>query len=438
MKMQQFIKDTSGSVLAITGLALVMLLASAAIAVDMGYAYLIKTRLQGTADFAAMAGAAELPDENSEEIADEATVRSQAQAYAALNMPNGYNGTVLADSDVTIGNWDADTRVFTANATPTNAVQVVTRRSDDNGNPLGIFFGRVLGITDVNINRLAIAARGATAGSDCIVALKPLETGVSVNANGAITTENCGIHANSTDYNSIMTNSGGTITVNGGNICTAGDYQGSGFDPPPDTGCETKSNPLASLAAPPIPPCDYTEKVVVQDGETATLSPGRYCAGLEVNTNGNANFEPGTYIIEGDKFTVNANSTAQGSGVSFYMRDESALVLFNQNSHVDFSAPTSGDLAGILLYANPDIGVPTKHEINSDSASVLNGTIYAPESELMINSNGQVGGSNQCSNFIVGTLTVNADSSLYMGQDYETCGVPVPNAMLSYSVKLVR
>ncbi len=55
MKMQQFIKDTSGSVLAITGLAVVMLLASAAIAVDMGYAYLIKTRLQGTADFAAMA-----------------------------------------------------------------------------------------------------------------------------------------------------------------------------------------------------------------------------------------------------------------------------------------------------------------------------------------------------------------------------------------------
>ena len=50
--MHQFIKDTSGSALPFTGLAIVMLLASAALAVDMGYAYVIQTRLQGTADFA--------------------------------------------------------------------------------------------------------------------------------------------------------------------------------------------------------------------------------------------------------------------------------------------------------------------------------------------------------------------------------------------------
>lgn len=428
MLTQRFIKDASGSALTLTGLAVAMILASAAIGVDMGYAYVIKTRLQGTADFAAMAGAAELPDED--------VVRSRAQAYATRNMPPESNGTVLADSDVTIGNWDVDTRVFTANASPINAVRVVTRRSDANGNPLGLFFGQVLGVVDVNIDRLAIAARDNSV-SDCIVALKPDETGVSVNADGNITTENCGIHSNSTDNNSIVTNSGGQITVNGGNICTAGDYQGSGYDPPPDTGCDTKPDPLASLAAPTIPPCDYTEKVVVQDGEAATLSPGRYCKGLEINSNGTANFEPGTYIIEGDKFTVNAGSTAQGSGVSFYMRDESALVLFNQDSHVDLSAPTDGDLAGVLLYVDRDIGVVTKHEINSDSASVLNGTVYMPESELMINSNGQVGGSDQCSNYVVGNLTVNSDSSLYMGQDYETCGVPLPDEM-SNGVRLVR
>ena len=438
MKYQEFIKDTSGSALAVTGLSLIMILASAAIAVDMGYAYMIKTRLQGTADFAAMAGVTELPKSGSLEASDEVKIKSRAQAYAALNMPAGYHGTVLANSDIEIGNWDSDTRIFTANAVPANAVQVVTRRSDDNGNSLGTFFGRVLGVTDVNINTTAIAALNASPSGECIVALKPNETGVSVNSNGDITTQNCGIHANSTDNNSIMTNSGGTITVNDGNFCTAGDYSGGGYDPPPDTGCETKPDPMAGQAKPPIPPCDHSDRVVVQDGETATLSPGRYCKGLEVNTNAHAIFEPGTYIIEGDKLTVNANSTAEGTGVTFYLEDKDATILFNQNSHVDFSAPTIGELAGILIFANPDISDETKHEINSDSGSVLNGTVYAPNSELMINSNGQLGGSDQCSNFLVGNLTVNADSSLFMGQDYETCGVPIPEELMNYSVQLVK
>lgn len=43
-------------------------------------------------------------------------------------MPAAAHGTVLADADVTVGNWDNDSRVFAANANPVNAVQVITRR----------------------------------------------------------------------------------------------------------------------------------------------------------------------------------------------------------------------------------------------------------------------------------------------------------------------
>ena len=92
MKMQWFIRDTSGSALAIAGLALAMLLASTAMAVDMGYAYMIKKRLQGTADIAALAGVVELTDE--------ADVKASARAYAALNMPSASNGEVLSEEDV--------------------------------------------------------------------------------------------------------------------------------------------------------------------------------------------------------------------------------------------------------------------------------------------------------------------------------------------------
>ena len=49
-----------------------------------------------------------------------------------------------------------------------------------------------------------------------------------------------------------------------------------------------------------------------------------------------------------------------------------------------------------------------------------------PESELLINSSGQVGGPGTCSNYIVGNLLMNSDSSLYVGQDWANCGLPIP------------
>ncbi len=425
--MKAFLRDQQGTVLMLLAAGMVVVAGFTALAVDAGYLYALRSKLQATADAAALAGVNQLPDAGATTIA--------AIYYAGKNMPAAEHGTVLTNADVVTGTWDTDMRTFAPAGNPLNAVRVVTQRSDDNGNPVGLFFGRILGIVDVNVSTMAIATRSTPA---CVVALKPDDTGVFVNSYGGITTEDCGIHVNSTDYNSIVTNSGSNITVNGdADIYTAGDYEGSGYSPFPTTGSEIKSDPMASLSPPTFGSCDHTNKVVVQNGDTATLSPGRYCKGLEINSGGTANFDPGTYIIEGDKFTVNSNSTAQGTGVSFYMRDEDALVLFNSQSHVELSAPTSGDMAGVLLYVDRDIGVPTHHEINSDSTSQFNGAIYMPESELLINSEGQIGGPGTCTTYVVGNLVVNSDSSLYIDQDYATCGVPLPDG-ISNGVQLVR
>ncbi len=94
-------------------------------------------------------------------------------------------------------------------------------------------------------------------------------------------------------------------------------------------------------------------------------------------------------------------------------------------------------MAGVLLYVDRDIGELTKHEINSDSTSRFNGAVYMPESELIINSIGQMGGPGTCTNYVVGNLMLNANSTLYVGQDWATCGVPIPTAM-SGGVRLVR
>ena len=89
---------------------------------------------------------------------------SQAVAHAQANMVVSTNGNVLAPEDVLVGNWDTAAQVFTANAAPMNAVHVVTRRSDDNLNPLATNFLRILAIWGIpldrwNINTEAVAIR---------------------------------------------------------------------------------------------------------------------------------------------------------------------------------------------------------------------------------------------------------------------------------------
>ncbi len=105
------------------------------LAVDISDAYRNQTVLQSTADAAALAAAMSLPDQ--------ADVESEALLYSGNNMEPGVHGTVLTQSDVQFGTWDFAARTFTQGSISPNAVRVVTRRSDDNANPVAM---TVLGI----------------------------------------------------------------------------------------------------------------------------------------------------------------------------------------------------------------------------------------------------------------------------------------------------
>ncbi len=142
---------------------LVMLLGMAALAVDMGFLWVLRDRLQATADASALAGASQLTP--TPDAADAAVVKAEAVAYAQKNLPPGGHGTALAEPDVVLGHWDGDTRTFTTNATgtaapageTTTAVKVTTRRAQANGNPAQLFFARVLGIRTADVVTEAIA-----------------------------------------------------------------------------------------------------------------------------------------------------------------------------------------------------------------------------------------------------------------------------------------
>ncbi len=151
---EAFLQDQRGSVFTILGFGLVMAAGFTAVVVDMSYLYVLKSRLQTTADLSALAAVVELSDEDA--------ARTTALEYAAKNMPASEHGGVLANADVVAGNWNSSTRTFTPGDTPLNALRVVTRRSRDNGNPVSLFFAPALGFEEADIAVSAIAVSPST------------------------------------------------------------------------------------------------------------------------------------------------------------------------------------------------------------------------------------------------------------------------------------
>lgn len=109
--MTAFKKDQRGNVLMLTGLAILILFASAGAGVDFGRQQLVRMKLQNASDAAAVA-AASLPDSSSTEQRRQVALR-----YFNLNFPSTYLGIARPTPNIQIGNQitvDASTG-FSAN-----------------------------------------------------------------------------------------------------------------------------------------------------------------------------------------------------------------------------------------------------------------------------------------------------------------------------------
>jgi hypothetical protein len=405
--------EASGAALPLVAMSMTALLGFAALTVDLGYGYLTGERLQTTADSAALAAAEQLALTNS--------VGGTAVAYARQNMPVAEHGEVLAPSDVRLGRWNAADGTFTASATPANAVSVTTRRAEANGNPLKTFLAGVIGFDQVDLSRTAIAFFQPREVGNCVLALRRNGTGIEVNSNGRITTNRCNVYANSSANNSMITRSNARITAQDGEICTVGRVSGSGYSPAAKTRCAVAPDPLASLPEPTLPPCTHTSTVEVEGQRT--LNPGRYCDGIEIESGANVTFNPGTYIIEGDEFEIESNAVAAGEGVTIILRDKDAYLTVNQNSRIQLTAPTSGPYKGVAIYASRRITQVVRHEISSNSTSVVNGAIYIPTGELFVKSNGQVFSFGSCLSIIAFDILVNSNSQIIVDNNFGGCGL---------------
>ncbi len=384
----RLVRDRRGGVMVMVGLAFFMLFSVAGLAVDSSYLYVLKTELQGAADSAALAGSRQLPDETA--------ARVIAQEYAGKNLLHAVHGNTLQDSDVIAGQWDNQTRSFSAGAAPPNAIEVTLRRTSANGNAARTFFMRMFGFDSVDVTAVSLAT--AAAGQPgCIIALDGGSTSESLRFNSMDSAElnECVPVANSTHSDAIRINS--LDSFHAGSLYTAGGYDASSIgsfdlDEPAQINQPPIGDPYGHLADPTFGACDY-----VNHNAGSSISPGVYCGGLEASSLGTLTVQPGTYyIVDGDlDFSsignVVCNCAASDSGVTFVITGTTPGQIgkysISSIDSVSLRAPADGsyDYPGMLIYVDRRADYDTSI-FNSIDSLTLNGALYAASQRLSFNS----------------------------------------------------
>ena len=421
----RFAKDRRGSVPLLVALGTAMFIGIASLAIDSSFHYVLRGKLQAAADATALAAASQLPDPDD--------TRTMAQEYAAKNMLPEVHGLALRQEDIILGSWAEQTRTFTPAATPVNAVRVILRRAEANDNAAPTFFARLFGIDEVDIVVSALATSPVFA---CLLALDPdSENSLTLDSNAQIAVTGCDVQANSSDSKGLSALSNSTLSADA--TCVVGDYEGddSHYTPNPDTGCSPAADPLASLAAPAVGPCDENNYFLGASQED-TLSPGVYCGGITIDSDATAHFDPGIYIVKDGEFRLLSNVSADGVGVSFYLTGDAATLFFDSNTQAEFSAPTSGPMTGVVIFQDPNYG--GEHRIDSNTYHSFEGFVYLPNGNLSSDSNGVVNANSSCAFIIANQIHFNSNAGFVMDYDPSTCGVPLPPSFVAATRVVLR
>jgi Flp pilus assembly protein TadG len=161
-------KKQKGAILVMAAGAMVLFLGIAALTVDVAHIYVTRSELQNAADSAALAAGGLLYPTLDDGSPNWSAAASKAQAAISLNKAN--NAT-LTDCTVDTGYFDLSGQVsgIQSPATVTTpgpdeiaAVKVTVSKSvGNNGGPLNLFFGFILGVTSIDVSASAIAVTGS-------------------------------------------------------------------------------------------------------------------------------------------------------------------------------------------------------------------------------------------------------------------------------------
>ncbi len=402
MRRMKFFRTEDGSVLVLTSILLVAVVASLGLAIDVGNIRFTQRRMQSAADAAALAATLQVSA-----CGGQVCTAMQTAAKTAMS-ENGFPGATVTSNCT---GWAGGTGLnIVVNDPPclqgtsdpnygnSNYVEVVASEQ------VPTFFAGILGRRSFIVPARAEAKR--TANPNCVYALD--RTGgnaITVNLLAAITST-CGIVDESSAWNAFSCNLIASVTAP--SIEVTGGVQGllCGPSTMPRTGIPvpTPADPLSGLPKPTMPACGTSTSspyhgssnpVTVLLGSATFYPDGAYCGGITVGPASNVTFMPGTYVLKSvggllgpqGGLSISLLANVSGAGVTFYNYGPYGGVnfvapLLNLGS-VQLSAPTSGPYACVLFYQDPGntsgayiIGSP-------DWNTSLQGAYYFPNANVL-------------------------------------------------------
>jgi Flp pilus assembly protein TadG len=376
-----------GNIAILSATLLAIMMGMVAFAVDLGYIAQARTELQRTADAVALAAATKLPDT--------ATATTTGIATAVSN--SSTISPTLAGSSFEYGHWSRNLNKFT---TPTpagrrpNAVRVTVRRTQSNGNPLNLFYGRVLGksTTDLTVTAIAWNDRGLCG---ALVGIQSINVPGTLNTDSYDSIEGGYVETDAYDHGSIcsdgpitiggdaaidgdaMSGAGDSITVNGGSAEVSG-YFGErtrelDYDPVDMTTVSTTNN---NNSLPNIwrandlglgyhwhQPIDPFGNFELRAGEIYTMPPGTYyfnnftmVGGSVLNITGETKIYLYGNMFRGGLSVIN-NNTASAQNLQFYMSGGTANVTSDNPFYGVIYAPnTAVTISGSSDYFGAIVG----------------------------------------------------------------------------------
>ena len=400
---RKLVLKSEGSVLVTTAVLMVVLLGVVGFLVDTGFLYLHKRQAQTAADAAAAGAALQLANG-----ASGSTAISEGKYDSALNgFTNGSNGvTVTINIPPSEGNYTSDSDAVEAIVQQTTSLTIM----------------KLLGFTTGTVSARSVARVGS--GTGCIYALAPSASDAVNISGGASLTTSCGVYIDSSSPSALNLTGGACLTAT--YIKIVGNYNDSNgctMSPAPTTSQPVASNPLSYLTAPTYSSTCTATNYTLTSGNTATISPGTYCNGINVSGGGKLYLNPGLYVLLGGGLTVSGGGTitSNAGGVTFYSTANSThnfgTLNISNGGTANLAAPantSNGGTTGILYWENSSYDTNANDSFSGGSASVLTGALYLPGANL--NFSGGASSSGDWTVLVVYTLAVSG--GVKIGNDF--------------------
>jgi Flp pilus assembly protein TadG len=360
-----------------------------------------KRSLQSVADGAALAAAREMVIVKATDV----RVQSIAESYVKANFKSGEAATkaeIVENGRAVKVSVSADPQVYFPG-------------------PIG------LNATTVHAEATAEISGG---GNVCMIGLDP-DAPMTLNMmnNARLTAPDCAVYSNSFSKKSL--NVANFARVNAKLTCVTGGVGGAkaAVTPLAIEDCPPIADPLKDHVDPKygLLKCDYLAPVTVVGN--VTLKPGVYCAGITVAAFGKVTLEPGIYTMNTGGLSVIANGALEGENVGFYLTGANATIMFGPNSHISLTAPKTGPLAGILFFEDRDVLLGSYHQISSNDARRLVGTMYFPKSRLKIDANNPVADRSEYTVIIARGFDLSSGPELVLKTDYDASPIPLPEGV---------